>query len=61
MENTRFYTAEDIQRILDVKRTKAYAIIKTLNAELEEKGYMTVKGKVSKKYFHQRFFDYDPS
>lgn len=63
MENTPknrpFYTADDVIEILDVKRTKAYEIIRRLNAELEGQGFMTTKGKVSKRYFHQRFFGYE--
>ena len=31
-------------------------IIKRLNQELENKGYITVSGKVSKKYFADRFY-----
>jgi hypothetical protein len=51
-----FYTAQDIMEMLDIGRSKAYEIIKTLNAELNEEGYITVAGKVSKKYFHQRVY-----
>ncbi len=51
-----FYTAEDLMDMLGIGRTKAYEIIKTLNAELNDKGFITVAGKVSKKYFHQRVY-----
>lgn len=51
-----FYTAQDIMEMLDIGRSKAYELIKTLNAELNEEGYITVAGKVSKKYFDQRFY-----
>lgn len=51
-----FYTAQDIMEMLDIGKTKAYEIIKTLNSELNDKGFITVNGKVSKKYFHQRVY-----
>ena len=31
-------------------------IIKQLNEELQKKGYLTVRGKVSAAYFNERFF-----
>lgn len=51
-----FYTAQDLMEMLEVGKSKAYSIIKTLNAELNEKGYITVAGKVSKKYFKERMY-----
>lgn len=50
-----FYDVEDIMKILCVGVTYAYKVIKTLNKELEESGYMTVKGRVSAKYFNERY------
>ncbi len=37
----------------------AYRIIKQLNCELEEKGYITVAGRVSRKYYLQRTYNED--
>lgn len=54
-----FYSAADIMELLDVSRSKAYKVIKDLNAELREKGYLVIDGRVSRKYFNQRFYDYD--
>lgn len=55
MENSIFLTVTDIMALLGVKESKAYAIIKTLNGELNDHGYMTVAGKVNRAYFEQRF------
>lgn len=49
-----YYTAEDVQKLLGIGRSKAYYIIKQLNDELKSKGFITVAGKVSKKYFRER-------
>ena len=45
----QFYTVKDVMRILQVKEAKAYKIIRKLNEELEQRGYIVVSGKVSKK------------
>ncbi len=51
-----FYEVTDIMNMLGVGRSKAYEIIRKLNTELSDKGYITVPGKISKKYFHQRIY-----
>lgn len=53
--NKQFITADEIMKTLDIGRTKAYQIIKDLNAELTSKGYLVIKGKVSRQYFCQRY------
>lgn len=51
-----YYTVDEVKTLMGVAETKAYNIIKQLNKELEDKGYITVRGKVSKKYFNERFY-----
>ena len=51
---TPFYSVADVQNILGVGKSKAYQIIKKLNDELSGNGFITVSGKVSKKYFNER-------
>ena len=46
-----FYKVEDVAAMLGVSKSKAYAIIRNLNKELSEKGFVTISGKVSKQYF----------
>ena len=41
--------------LLDIRRSKAYSIIRKLNVELETKGFMTIPGRVPKKYLLERF------
>ena len=55
--NERIYlTAIDIQEKLGISRSKAYQVIKGLNQELEQKGYLVINGKVSKRYFEEKFY-----
>lgn len=46
--------AEDIVKILDVSKNKAYNIIHSLNNELKKKGYIVIRGRVNKQYFYNR-------
>jgi len=51
-----YYTVQDVMKILGCKQTKAQEIIRNLNDEMVEQGYMRYpKGKVSRKYFNERF------
>ena len=56
MSDKIYLTAEDIARELDVSKTFAYKIIRELNIELKEKSYITIYGKLSRKYFEERFY-----
>ena len=53
--STRVYEEINIQNT-GVKQTSAYEIIGNLNKELEEQGYLTLRGKVPTKYFVKRFY-----
>lgn len=53
--------AKEVQARLNVSRNTAYGIIRELNAELEEKGLRTIKGKVHSQYFEDRYFTSDPA
>lgn len=41
----QFITAEEVQKVLDVSRSKSYQIIRELNKELKSMGYQTIAGK----------------
>lgn len=56
MSNKLFLTAKDVSEIMSVSQSMAYRIIRTLNSELKANGYLTVCGKVSRKYFEQKMF-----
>ena len=51
-----YLTAFDVQEELGISRSKAYQIIKKLNKELEQKGYLVINGKVSKRYFEEKLY-----
>ena len=51
-----FMKAEEVQNYLDISRTEAYRIIKNLNEELKQQGYITISGRVSRKYLLERVY-----
>lgn len=46
---------DTVKELLSVSESKAYNVIKKLNMELEDKGYMTVRGRVPIDYLKERF------
>jgi len=51
-----FINAEEVSTIMGVSKAYAYRIIKKLNDELSEKGYLVIQGKTSKKYFCEKLY-----
>ena len=56
MEDKRFLKAKDVSLILGVSVSTAYKIIRRLNDELAEQGFITISGRVSRCYFEQKIF-----
>ena len=56
MEQKLFITAQEISDVLGVSKSKAYSIIRKLNEELSAKGFITVAGRVSRKFFEEKFY-----
>ena len=52
----QFITAEEVQQVLGVSRSKAYQIIQSMNRELREMGYITLAGKCPIQFFKQKFY-----
>lgn len=48
-------TADDIAYLLSRSQSVAYKVLNDLNADLERQGYYTIRGRVPKKYFCERF------
>ena len=56
MSNKLFVKADEVAEALGVSAPYAYKLIRKLNGELEQKGFTTIAGRVSKKYFHEKFY-----
>lgn len=47
MESTSFMRVDEVAQELGVSKSYAYKIVQKLNAELKEKGFMTISGRVN--------------
>ena len=52
----KLLTAAEVAEMLGIGTSKAYQLIRIMNKELEDQGYLTIRGKVSERYFKKRFF-----
>ena len=51
-----FYSVEDVMHILGISKSAAYKIMRQMNDELKKKGFVIFRGKVSRRYFEERFY-----
>ena len=54
--NNKFICAEEMAQELSVSKPYAYKLIKRLNDELKEKGFITISGRVNRQYFNERLY-----
>ena len=53
---SKFIRVDEVAKELEISKTHAYKIIKTLNDELKQKGYITVAGRINRQYFYERLY-----
>lgn len=58
MGNKYMMDVYDVMNELDVKKGKAYAILRQLNEELEKDGYKSIRGKIPRPYWETKFYGY---
>lgn len=54
MMTKNFLNAADVSEYMNISIPMAYKIIRRLNNELKAQGYITVAGKVNRRYFEQK-------
>ena len=52
----KFIRAEEVAEVMEISVPYAYKIIRKLNQELSDKGYITVTGRVNRDYFNERVY-----
>lgn len=52
---SKFINADEVAEIFEVTKPIAYKKIAELNKELKNQGFRTLQGKVSRKYFNERY------
>ncbi len=53
-----YFTAQEVAAILGVSLGHSYKLIRKMNEELAEKGYLCVAGKIPVAYFEERYYGY---
>ena len=48
--------ASEVAKELSVSTSYAYKLIRQLNDELKEKKYLTIPGRISRKYLYERLY-----
>lgn len=56
VDMSTYMDAHEIIEITGMSEAYAYKLIKQLNKELEEKGFITIRGRVSRQYFEERIY-----
>ena len=56
MAESLFIKVDEVGELLGISRAEAYRIIKKLNSELAEKGYIVISGRVSRRYLEEQIY-----
>ena len=56
MKNDLFVTAGEVAQDLGISKPFAYKLVRQMNEELEAKGFITIAGRVSRKYYEEKFY-----
>ena len=51
-----FVRAEEVSQELGISKPYAYKLVREMNEELKEKGFITIPGRVSRRYFEEKFY-----
>lgn len=54
----QYITVDEVSVVLGISKSKSYQMIRSLNKELKDMGYITVSGKCPVQYFKQKFYGF---
>ena len=52
----QFMRADEVAKELGISRSYAYKLIRQLNQELKERGFLTIAGRINRDYFQERLY-----
>ena len=56
MSKELFVKAEEVSKELGISKPYAYKLVREMNEELKQKGFITIPGRVSRRYFEEKFY-----
>lgn len=54
MEKRTFMTVDEVAKELNVSKSYAYKVVRELNDEMKQMGYLTVTGRVNTNFFQKK-------
>ncbi len=57
MSKELFVRAEEVAGVLGISKPYAYKLVREMNEELKQKGFLTIPGRVSRRYFEESSMD----
>ena len=51
-----FVRAEEVAGALGISKPYAYKLVREMNEELKQKGFLTIPGRVSRRFFEEKFY-----
>ena len=51
-----FMRVDEVAEELDVSVPYAYKLIRKMNEELKKTGYITIAGRIDRKFFYEKFY-----
>lgn len=56
MSKDLFVRAEEVAGALGISKPYAYKLVREMNEELKQKGFLTIPERVSRRYFEEKFY-----
>ena len=56
MSKELFVRAEEVAGALGISKPYAYKLVREMNEEPKKKGFLTIPGRVSRRYFEEKFY-----
>ncbi len=56
MNEKLYYNASDIAEMLGVSMGKSYKILREMNKDLADRGFLTIAGKIPVEYFREKWY-----
>jgi hypothetical protein len=51
-----FLSVEDVAEVMSISVSYAYKVIQRMNRELKKRGFVTMHGRIDRKYFFDQFY-----
>ena len=51
-----FMNVEEVAKELGISKSYAYKLIQRLNNEMDDKGFITIHGKINRFYFYEKIY-----